>query len=124
VPVRRGAGAVAKVRERARSVYYADLTSHVFWAALGYFVYRGLDGALAVFILSYLYSLCLLLALIPFVGALIQYLVMDRLVGPWVFSLTGIGPSWLTALLLWVKLAEGAFLTFLTSAAALLALRS
>jgi hypothetical protein len=49
---------------------------------------------------------------------------MDRLVGPWVFSLAGIGPSWLTALLLWVKLAEGVFLTFLTSAAALLALRS
>jgi hypothetical protein len=38
VSVRRRTGAAAKVRERARSVYYADLTSHAFWAALGYFV--------------------------------------------------------------------------------------
>jgi hypothetical protein len=99
------------------------LTFHLFWAALGYFVYGGLDGALAVFILSFLYGLCLFLALIPFAGAAIQYLVMDRLVTPWVFSLARIEPTWLTALMFWVTLAEGAVFTLLTSLAVILALR-
>ncbi len=113
-----------EAKEYAKSVRtVSDLKFHLFWAALGYFVYGGLDGALAVFILSILYGLCLFLALIPFAGALIQYLIMDRLVTPWVFSLTRIGPTWLTALMFWVTLAEGAVFTLLTSIAVILALR-
>jgi hypothetical protein len=44
-------------------------------------------------------------------------------VTPWVLSLTRIGPTWLTALMFWVTLAEGAVFTLLTSIALILALR-
>jgi hypothetical protein len=85
------------------------------WSALGYFVYGGLGGALAIIILYFLYAFCIFLAVIPFAGVAIQYFVSVRLVNPWVFSLTGIGSTWLTAVMLWVDVAVGALLTSATS---------
>jgi hypothetical protein len=93
------------------------------WTALGYFVYHGLAGMLAVLALSILYSLATLLALIPFAGVVLQGLVMHFLITPWVFELTGIEATWLTALVFWVDIALGCFLTFTMSLAAIEAIR-
>jgi hypothetical protein len=48
---------------------------------------------------------------------------MHFLITPWVFELTGIEATWLTALVFWVDIALGCFLTFTMSLAAIEAIR-
>jgi hypothetical protein len=79
----------------------------ILWAALGYFVYDGLQGVFAILVLSILYDLAAFLALIPFVGVIIQGLVMYFLIAPWVFEFTKINATWLTTLIFWVDIIFG-----------------
>lgn len=106
---------MGRAAEAVERVSRWELPLVLLWPALGFFVYGDLRGALAIFVLDSLYALCLFLALIPFAGAAIQYFVMDWLVTPWVFSLTGIGSTWLTAVMLWAYVAVGAAVTFFVS---------
>lgn len=84
-------------------------------AALGYFVYGGIGGAIAMFILTFVYGLVSLLSLIPFVGVFVQGLAMFYLVNPWIFGFTGITSTWLTGLVFWINIIVGIFATIVTS---------
>jgi len=67
--------------------------------SLGYFVYGGASGFLATLLYSFFLSLTVLLALIPLIGVLLQLLVAWKVAEPFVFSLTGIWATNLTAVL-------------------------
>jgi len=99
-------------------VYYGlgfDFLLVVLFGALGYFVYHGVDGALAMVILTILYALATLLSLIPFFGAFVQWLVMTYAINPFVFHLTHIHYTWLVAVAFWVYLALGIIITLIMS---------
>jgi len=99
-------------------VYYGlgfDFLLVVLFGALGYFVYHGVDGALAMVILTILYALATLLSLIPFFGAFVQWLVMTYAINPFVFHLTHIHYTWLVAVAFWVYLALGIIITIIMS---------
>jgi len=93
-----------------------DFWLTILFTALGYFVYGGVDGALAVLVLCMLYSLAGLSSLAPFIGFIIQALLMYYFVNPFVFGLTHIAPTWLTDLAFWVYLVMGAVITVFTTA--------
>ena len=81
---------------------------------LGYFVYGGLNGALSVILLGIAYDLSILIGLIPFIGFIVQAIVMKFL---WIFisDLTGIGPTVLTTWMYWIHLDIGAIGTCITT---------
>ena len=85
------------------------------FGALGYFVYHGVDGALAMVILTILYALATFVSLIPFAGAAIQWAIMTYAINPFVFHLTHIHSTWLTFVAFWVYLGLGIVMTALTS---------
>ena len=68
----------------------------LFFAALGYFVYGGLDGTFAMILLYVLYVLAVFCSLIPFIGIFVQYFVSTRIILPAISSFTGIEATWLT----------------------------
>ena len=99
-------------------VYYGlslDFLLVVLFGALGYFVYHGVGGALAMVILTILYAFASLLSLIPFAGAFVQWLVMTFAINPFVFHLTHIHYTWLVAVAFWVYLALGIIMTIIMS---------
>jgi len=103
-------------------VYYGlgfDFLLVVLFGALGYFVYHGVGGALAMVILTILYALATLLSLIPFAGAFVQWLVMTYAINPFVFHLTHIHYTWLVAVAFWVYLGLGIIITLIMSLIAL-----
>jgi hypothetical protein len=87
----------------------------ILFGALGYFVYGGVGGALAMVILTILYALATFLSLIPFAGAFFQWLVMTYAIRPFVFHLTHIHSTWLTFAAFWVYLGLGIVLTAIMS---------
>jgi fructose-specific phosphotransferase system IIC component len=89
----------------------SELGLTLLWAALGYFVYNGLTGTFAMIILSILYGLATFLSLIPFVGVILQGLLMYFLITPWVFEFTGITATWLTLLVFWIDIIFGCIIT-------------
>ena len=91
----------------------------ILWTALAYFVYDGIEGAIAVVILGVLFGLAILIALIPFCGVVIQVLVMYFLIWPWVSNFTGIEATWLTLLIFWVDVILGIFITLVTTLVAI-----
>jgi len=97
----------------------SEWTLIILWAALGYFVYNGLKGVFAMLILSILFALATFLALIPFVGVLLQGLVMHFIIAPWVFEFTGITATWLTSLIFWIDIIFGCIITVAISLFAL-----
>jgi len=106
-------------------VYYGlgfDFLLVVLFGALGYFVYHGVGGALAMVILTILYALATLLSLIPFAGAFIQWLVMTYAIKPFVFHLTHIHSTWLTFAAFWVYLGLGIVITAIMTLPFLLAI--
>jgi hypothetical protein len=96
-----------------------DFLLVLLFGALGYFVYHGVGGALAMVILTILYALASLLSLIPFVGAFVQWLVMSYAIKPFVFHLAHIHSTWLTFVAFWVYLGLGIIITFIMSLIAL-----
>lgn len=91
-------------------------------AVIGYFVYGTIDGALAIFILTTLGGFVAILGLIPFVGAILTYFVYIDFMQPFVFSLTGIGATWLTLVLYWFYMILSVILTVATSIYAVIVL--
>lgn len=87
----------------------------IVYMVVGYFTYGGFDGFFAMFILAVLFGLAVFLSMIPFAGIVIQYLASVWLVFPWVQSLTGIEPTWLTTLGLLVTLIPGFILWAISS---------
>ena len=61
----------------------------IFFSALGYFVYGGLQGALAVFILTFSLGILAIAGLIPVVGNIIYWNVAKGMLMPKIFVLTG-----------------------------------
>jgi len=98
-------------REKVVERWPLQLVLAVLFTALAYFVYNGVEGALAVLVLCILYSIASFIGLIPFVGFIIQAGVMHYFIEPFVFGVTGIHPTWLTSTIFWVYVAMGAFLT-------------
>jgi len=98
-------------REKVVVTYPLHLILVVLFTALAYFVYNGVEGALAILILCILYSVASFVALIPFVGVILQAGAMHYFIEPFVFSLTRIYPTWLTSAIFWAYVAMGAFLT-------------
>jgi hypothetical protein len=99
-------------------VYYGlgfDFLLVLLFGALGYFVYHGVGGALAMVILTILYAFAGLLSLIPFFGAAVQWAVMAYAINPFVFHLTHIHYTWLVAVAFWVYLALGIIITLIMS---------
>jgi hypothetical protein len=102
------------MNESKEYIYYGlgiDFTLPILFAALGYFVYNGVSGALAMLILTILYALAGLLSIIPFAGAAIQWAVMAYAINPFVFHLTHIHYTWLVSIAFWVYLAFGIIIT-------------
>jgi hypothetical protein len=79
----------------------------ILWGVLGYFVYGGLDGALAMLILATLMGLTIFIALIPFAGVFIQAWFGWNILIPWVMNLTHLTTSWLTTIIFAVDIAMG-----------------
>ena len=104
-----------KYREYAYGGIGIDILLILLFSALGYFVYHGVDGALAMLILTILYALATLLSLIPFAGAFFQWLVMTYAIRPFVFHLTHIYSTWLTSAAFWVYLGLGIIITLIMS---------
>jgi hypothetical protein len=92
-----------------------DFVLVLLFGALGYFVYHGVGGFLAMVILTILYALATLLSLIPFAGAFVQWLVMTFAIKPFVFHLTHIHSTWLTFVAFWVYLGLGIIITLIMS---------
>lgn len=91
----------------------------VFSAPVGYFMYGGLSGSLAMIVLCMVCLITLALSVIPFVGYPLQYLVSKMVTVPWVISLTGIHDTWLTSVIFFIYLIPGAFFWFGISKAGL-----
>jgi hypothetical protein len=96
-----------------------DFLLVLLFGALGYFVYHGVGGALAMVILTILYALAGFLSLIPFAGAAIQWAVMAYAINPFVFHLAHIHYTWLVAVAFWVYLGLGIVMTAIMTLAAL-----
>ena len=84
-----------------------------FLGAIGYFVYEGFGGFFGICILCVLFGFLMILALIPYIGVLIQVSLAYFVIMPWVFSFTSIYPTWLTLLILIICGILGGIITFL-----------
>lgn len=82
---------------------------------MGYFVYGGLDGAIAMIVLYLLLGAVALLSLIPFIGIVLQYWVSTQIVMMWIISIAGIYATWLTTLMLIVFMIMGTILCGMTT---------
>jgi len=98
-----------------REVGYPFPVLLVLWAVLGYFVYGGMDGALAMILLSIVLGLAVPVALIPFVGFIVYAFLAYYVILPWVIDLTKIDPTWLTSLIVLVDVVMAGLITFATS---------
>lgn len=96
-----------KIKAATKPILELGWAFTLLWAALGYFVYEGVDGAAAIVILATFYAVSILLAFIPFCGVIIQGLTMHFLIWPLVVSFTGIYDTWLTGLIFWMIIVIG-----------------
>ena len=90
---------------------------------LGYFYYKGFDGAFAVLLLSIILDFALLLSLIPFGGWLIFFIIANWFVIPWVFEFTGITASWVTNLVFLIDFACSILVSIIVSIVVILYFR-
>jgi len=88
-----------------------------FLSTLGYFVYGGLGGFLAIFLYVLLMGLTIILSLIPLFGIPLQVATAIWLIEPFIFNLTGIHGTLLTAFIFGYKLAIGIFINVLITLA-------
>ena len=75
----------------------------IFWifiACLGYFVYGGVEGAIATFVLGVALSISMVLGIIPFVGPFLWWGV-SRWIMASLFAVAGIGPTLLSVAIWW-----------------------
>jgi len=101
--------------------YYFNLLFTLLFSVMAYFVYDGLKGALAIFLLCLLYDVIIFLSLIPFGGCVVQAVLMILISTPF-FALVGISPTWLTTVIFWAYLIYGIIVTIVSSIALLILL--
>jgi len=66
-------------------------------AALGYFVYGGLDGAFGIVIFGSILGISLLISIIPYgIGFIAQVCIIFFWLIPFLFEFTGLYHTWLT----------------------------
>jgi len=94
---------------------YFGLFYTFLFSVLGYFVYGGVRGLMAMLALSLVYYLISCLSIIPFGGCIIQAIVMF-LVSHKLFNILNIYPSWLTTCMFWCYLISGIIITILVTA--------
>jgi len=94
---------------------YFGLFYTVLFSVLGYFVYGGIEGLMAMLALCLLCDLVLCLSIIPFVGSIIQAVVMN-LISHKLFTILNIYPTWLTTCIFWCYLICGIIITILVTA--------
>ena len=94
---------------------YIGLLYTVLFSVLGYFVYGGVRGLMAMLALCLFYDLVLCLSIIPFVGSIIQAVAMN-LISYKLFTILSIYPSWLTTCIFWCYLVCGIVITILVTA--------
>ena len=94
---------------------YFGLFYTVLFSVLGYFVYGGIEGLMAVLALCLFYDLALCLSIIPFGGSIIQAVVMN-LISHKLFTILNIYPTWLTTCIFWCYLVCGIVITILVTA--------
>jgi len=94
---------------------YFGLFYTVLFSVLGYFVYGGVRGLMAMLALCLFYDLVLCLSIIPFVGSIIQAVAMN-LISYKLFTILSIYPSWLTTCVFWCYLVCGIVITILVTA--------
>lgn len=82
------------------------------FTALGYFTY-GVDYAIVMFILGFLYYLSTIISLIPFVGCVIQAIVMKYIIWSYVSEMVMITASLLTLCMFWCFVVYGIIITLL-----------
>ena len=87
----------------------------VFFSVLGYFVYGGIEGLMAILALCLFCDLALCLSIIPFGGSIIQAVVMN-LISHKLFTILNIYPTWLTTCIFWCYLICGIVITILVTA--------
>ena len=87
----------------------------ILFSVLGYFVYGGVRGLMAMLALCLLYDLVLCLSVISFGGCITQAIVM-YLVSHKLFGILSIYPSWLTTCVFWCYLICGIVITILVTA--------
>jgi len=96
-------------------IYHFSLFYTVLFSVLGYFVYDGVTGLMAMLALCLVYDLALYLSIIPFGGSIIQAFLMD-LISHKLFGVLSIHPSWLTTCAFWCYLICGIVITILVTA--------
>lgn len=103
-------------REEERLLKRIEWLLVAMWTLLGYFIYHGVPGAVGTLLLAILFGFCTVISLIPFVGVIIQGVLMYFVVEPWVLELTGLQHSWLFEMMFYTFLVIGAVMTFLITA--------
>ena len=93
--------------KKSSSSYAGAGIAFVFFTIMGYFVYGGLDGALAMIVLYLVLATVALLSLIPFIGIVLQYWVSTEIAMMWIMPIIGIYATWLTTLMLIVFMIMG-----------------
>jgi hypothetical protein len=74
-----------------------SVTGSLLMAALGYFVYSGLDGAFGMIVFGSILGLSLLIAIIPYgIGFIAQVCILFFWLIPLLFEFTGLYHTWLT----------------------------
>ena len=101
--------------------HYYTLLFKALFPLLGYFVYGGIKGALAILLLCIICDFTLFLSLIPFVGWLVQALVM-RFAITKILALTCVSTTWLISTIFWVYLVFGIIISIASSLTLLMAL--
>ncbi len=108
-----------RVEEEKRGItigtYHVSLFYTALFSVLGYFVYGGVTGLMAMLALCLIYDLALYLSIIPFGGSIIQALVMSFLSRK-LFAMLSIYSSWLTTCVFWCYLICGIIITIVVTA--------
>ena len=94
---------------------YFGLFYTVLFSVMGYFVYGGVRGLMAMLALCLFCDLALCLSAIPFGGSIIQAVIMN-LISHKFFIILNIYPSWLTTCVFWCYLICGIVITILVTA--------
>jgi hypothetical protein len=84
---------------------------------LGWFVYGGINGALAMVLIEILIGFTCLFGLIPIIGVLFYWLVAHFWVIPWVLSLTQLSNSFVVGFLFSLGLLGSIILTIISTIA-------
>jgi hypothetical protein len=93
------------------------LTVWAILALLGYFIYSGVNGALAILLIYLVVGFCTLLSIIPFVGIFLQNGFVTNTVFPYLFKITGIYSTWLTDVIYVYYLVIGSIMCVIMSGA-------